>query len=195
MLDCSPRKIAEYSARYRQDFWQLRTPLTRYKLAGVPYGLDNGCFTAFNESTWKKLLDEAQDNKPLFVTLPDVVGSAIRTSELFDHFAHECNGLPRALVLQDGIGSVPIQWKFIKAVFVGGSDAFKISQECLNACRSAKLLGKHVHVGRVNTVERVRNWIGLADSIDGSGLSRFDYMLENVLAELSTDSEQYPLAL
>jgi hypothetical protein len=54
-------------------------------------------------------------------------------------------------------------------------------------------LGKWVHVGRVNTVARVRNWIDLADSIDGSGISRFDHMLEDVLAMIRGEHPQQEL--
>ena len=64
MLDCSPKKIAEYTDKYGVEFWQLRTPLTQYKLAGVPYGLDNGCFKRFDQKTWEKLLGDAETHRP-----------------------------------------------------------------------------------------------------------------------------------
>jgi hypothetical protein len=44
MLDKSPAQIAEYSERYGFPFWQLRTPLTAYRLAGVDAAyLFNAC--------------------------------------------------------------------------------------------------------------------------------------------------------
>ncbi len=184
MLDCSKRKILEYDEKHGYDFWQLRTPLTAYALSGKPYGLDNGCFSRFPEKTWSRMLLEAKENKPIFVCLPDIVGDARRTLELFEHFHDKTRGLPRALVLQDGIGQFNIPWDDISAVFVGGSDEFKKSVEAKNACKVAKMLGKWVHVGRVNTAERVEQWIKLGDSLDGSGISRFDHMLENVLNAL-----------
>lgn len=190
MLDCSPDKIREKSEKFNFDFWQLRTPLTRNRIAGVPYGLDNGCFKRFDEETWVKQLEDCESEKmPVFVCLPDVVGSAIRTRELFDHYELRTNGLPRALVLQDGIGSVAIPWDKISAVFIGGSDEFKICPEVFQACKVAKMLGKWIHVGRVNTVSRLKNWIDIADSIDGSGLSRFDYMLEEVVALIKNEHD------
>ena len=197
MLDCSPRKIAEYRERYNHDFWQLRTPLTRYALAGVPYGLDNGCFKRFDQKTWEKLLDDADqpNQRPIFCCLPDIVGDAARTLDLFDAFTLRTNGLPRALVLQDGIGNHRIEWDKLAAVFVGGSDSFKISPEAINACKTAKMLGKWVHVGRVNTVERVKNWVGLADSIDGSGISKYDHMLEAVLSAIEGERPQLELVV
>jgi hypothetical protein len=195
MLDCSPRKITEYTERYSHEFWQLRTPLTGYKIAGVPWGLDNGCFTEFNRPKWERMVIESETERPVFVTLPDIVGDAIRTLELFDHFKLFTNEVPRALVLQDGIGQHRIPWDDVAAVFVGGSDDFKYSQEAINACKAARMLGKWVHVGRVNTASRVRNWAEVADSLDGSGISRYDHMLEDVLKELSGVHPQRQLGI
>ncbi len=195
MLDCSPKKIHAYRDRYGVDLWQLRTPLTRYSLSGLPYGLDNGCFKRFDQKTWERLLNEAEDSVPKFVCLPDIVGDAVRTLDLFDVFESKTNGLPRALVLQDGIGNHRIPWDKIAAVFVGGSDTFKTSQEAMNVCRTAKMLGKWIHVGRVNTASRVAYWKGIADSLDGSGISRFDHMLEDVIAALEDSSVQQEINL
>jgi len=190
MLDKSPVKIDEYRDKYGHEFLQLRTPLTSNSLHGCPYGLDNGCFTTFKRKTWERMLCEAREHKPIFVCLPDIVGSAQRTIELFKEFEHITNGLPRALVVQDGIGVQTINWSRVKAIFVGGSDQFKISSEAIAVAKTAKMLGKWVHVGRVNTPLRVQNWIGLADSIDGSGISRFDHMLESVLDSINGESKQ-----
>lgn len=193
MLDCSPKKLKEQSEKFNEEFWQLRTPLTKYKLAGVPYGLDNGCFTAFYKERWEKLLKDAQENNPVFVCLPDIVGDARRTLELFKHFYHKTGGLPRCLVLQDGIGNFEIPWFDIQAVFVGGSDKFKVSDEAMNAVKCAKMLGKWVHIGRVNTPERVYHWAQFADSIDGSAISKYDHMLEGVvkaIREVNTKVEK-----
>jgi hypothetical protein len=191
MLDVSPAKLLAYRERYGFDFWQLRTPLTKYARApGIPYGLDNGCFERFERKIWDRLLDEAESDRPIFVTLPDIVGDAARTAELFEAFKLRTNGLPRALVLQDGVQHVRIPWDDIDAVFVGGSDAFKYSREAVAAAKTARMLGKWVHVGRVNAAPRARNWVGLADSLDGSGLSRFDHMLLDVLSEIQGEHPQ-----
>jgi hypothetical protein len=196
MLDCSPAKIAEYSYRYDYEFWQLRTPLTAYaRAACVPYGLDNGCFSGSLPAAWNRLIQEAEADRPVFVALPDIVGSARRTADLFTYFERKTNGLPRALVLQDGIGNVEIPWANIAAVFVGGSDDFKIAPEAIQAAKCAKMLGKWVHVGRVNTAARMENWIGLADSIDGSGISRYDHMLEAVLSMIRSEHPQASLGV
>ena len=196
LLDCSPAKIMEYRARYGHDFGQLRTPLTTYaRCPGVEYALDNGCFKRFEKATWLRMVQDTDEDPPLFITLPDIVGDAARTVELFDAFWHRCNGVRLALVLQDGIENVRIPWDRIHAIFIGGSTEFKHSREAFAAARAAKMLDKWVHVGRVNTDKRVRNWVGLADSIDGSGMSRFDDRLDEVLKELAGEHPQKAMAL
>lgn len=182
MLDLNPQVIADLSVKYDYDFWQLRTPLTAKKLgARLPYALDNGCFSRFQEGIWNRLVDEAHERRPIFVTAPDIVGDAQRTVELFHIYKRNLFELPIALVLQDHIQHVTIPWDEIDAVFVGGSDSFKTCQYAMNACRVAKMLGKWVHVGRVNSPQRVYYWHGIADSIDGSGLSRFEETLAPVV--------------
>jgi len=193
MLDCSPEKIAEYSEKYDYEFWQLRTPLTCYKLSGKPYGLDNGCFKEFREREWLRLVEDADRHQPVFITVPDIVGDAVRTMDLYHIYKRKLYGLPTCLVLQDGIGNLRIPWDEISAVFVGGTDTFKTSSEAMNACRVAKMLGKWVHVGRVNTTQRASYWKDIADSIDGSGVSRFDDRLHEVLDVIQGASPQIGL--
>ena len=193
MLDCSPAKITEYCERYQHDFWQLRTPLTRYRLSGKPYGLDNGCYNEFKKTEWRKLLREAEVDTPIFVCLPDIVGDARRTLDLFEIFKPATSMLPRALVAQDGIENHAIPWQELECIFIGGTDSFKMSEAAFNVAKTAKLLGKWVHVGRVNTPARLDKWGSLADSIDGSGLSRFDHMLEDVLHWMDRAEEQMVL--
>ncbi len=195
LLDASAAKVEAYSKFYGTQMWQLRTPLTQYAAKpGLRYGLDNGCFKHFDRAVWERMVEEAEGSADcVFVALPDVVGDAQRTAELFEHFRPFTNGLPRCLVLQNGIDRVSIPWGDLAAVFIGGDDAFKFSRDALQAAKTAKMLGKWVHVGRVNTPGRVRNWLGLADSIDGSGISRFDHMLEEVLKQIDGSHPQQRL--
>lgn len=194
MLDCSPAKIAEYRDRYGDVIWQLRTPLTNYaRAAGVPYGLDNGCFVDLDLKAWLRLVEQARTDRPRWVTLPDIVGDAARTLELFEHFMPHTEGLPRALVLQDGIERTRIPWNDLAAVFIGGSDQFKFSPQAFAAAKTAKWLGKDVHLGRCNTAARARNWVKLADSCDGSGMSMYDHMLIDVLNQIQGEHPQQEL--
>ena len=206
MLDVSPRKIHEYTERYSYPFWQLRTPLTQNKLAGVPYGLDNGCFTNFDYRAWVRMVGECDTlQRPEWVSCPDMVGDAARTQELYEHFARKyLRGLPIAYVLQNGIQRVKIPWAEIDAVFVGGDDAFKHSDTVVNAIRTGKMIKPtlKVHIGRVNSWDRARWWIekgeqyGFAiDSVDGSGMSRFDERLEVVLSAIRNEDPQHKIAI
>lgn len=136
------------------------------------------------------MLEQARENRPIFVCLPDIVGDARRTLDLFDFFLEQTEGLPRALVLQDGISKNSIPLRYMDAVFIGGSDEFKVSTEAFNAAKAAKMADKWVHVGRVNTAKRVMDWIGKADSLDGSGISRFDHTLEDVLNAITGKSNK-----
>jgi hypothetical protein len=189
MLDNSEKRILEREEKYDMTFWQLQTPLSRRKIIR-PYGLDNGCFARFEENTWNRQVEEAERTEPKFVCLPDIVGDARRTLELFELFKTKTIGVHRALVLQDGIGNFNIPWNELSAVFVGGSDNFKIAPECINACKTAKILGKWVHVGRVNTSGRLQNWLDLGDSLDGSGISQYDKMLEDLLTLINAENKQ-----
>lgn len=192
LLDNSPQVIEQKSIRFSCDFWQLRTPLTRNRIGDKPYALDNGCFTGKLHPSYWRMLDEAEECRPIFVALPDVVGNARRTLDLFEHFHHRTQDMPRALVLQDGIDQVPIPWAELDAVFVGGTDQFKISKECHDAVRTAKLLDKWIHVGRVNSWQRALGFADVADSIDGSGIAKFDRWM---MALLNGTSLQQSLCL
>ena len=106
---------------------QLLTPLTRYRLRepSLPWAIDNGAFSSFDAKTFGALLDRESHRaeRCLFVTVPDVVGSARRTLEVFERWAPRLNGWRLALACQDGQESLPIPWDEIAAVFIGGSTA------------------------------------------------------------------------
>jgi hypothetical protein len=160
---------------------QLLTPLTSYRLRDPsrPWAADNGGFKQLNVPGLFSLLkrNEAHRETCLFVAVPDIVASAQRTLELFDHFAPQMEGWPLALVCQDGQESLPIPWGRIAAVFIGGSTSWKCGPHAAAIVKTAKILGKHVHVGRVNHPDRWQHFEGLgADSADGTGLARYTHM-------------------
>lgn len=52
--------------------------------------------------------------------------------------------------------------------------------------KTALILGKHVHVGRVNTIKRFRWFHDLgAHTCDGSGVAMYDHMLEKITLEMN----------
>ena len=162
---------------------QLLTPLTRYADRGGIYAIDNGAFAGFNPTHFRSLLERQKSSKDRckFVAVPDVVGSARRTEEVFRHWYRQLCGWPLALVAQDGIEDIEIPWELIDAIFIGGSTEFKLGSIAEQCIKAAKAIGKWVHVGRVNTPDRVAKFSDLGvDSIDGSGISRFGWMRRDI---------------
>ena len=184
LLDVPPARYRERAPHFPNlVVGQLFTPLTRYSSVGVPFAIDNGAFTKFDEKAFLSLLERESDRKQecLFVAVPDIVGSAIRTLEVFMGWSWRIEQWPLALVAQDGIEDQPIPWSMISAIFIGGSTQFKESIAAEQCVKAGLALGKHVHIGRVNTVARFMKFQEMgAHTCDGSGVSRFDWMLDAI---------------
>lgn len=181
-------------ARYGGEPWlgQLLCPRSRNAIVLKHWAADNAAFSKFDADAYLRMVREIADGiaptcptidaplpRPLFVTVPDVVGNAHETRWRFANWYPVLKPfrLPLAYVLQDGEITPP--WPLIAAVFVGGSTAFKVGPEARAFIAEAQRLGKWVHMGRVNTVRRMMyaQQIGV-DSVDGSGFARFpDAML------------------
>jgi hypothetical protein len=164
---------------------QLFTPLTRFSQQNeaAHYAVDNGAYSKFDAEAFLSLLQRQRHVRHLcrFVAVPDVVASARRTMEVFEHWAPKLQGWPLALVAQDGLEDLDIPWERIQAIFIGGSTSWKMSSESAAVIKAALALGKWVHVGRVNTPGRFEYFESLgAHSIDGSGLARFSWMRERI---------------
>lgn len=177
--------LKQCAAELGCDVGQLLTPLTRYTLRdpAMPWAIDNGAFAGFEEKSFLSLLKREEHHKAncLFVTAPDVVASARRTLEVFDHWKGRLQGWPIALACQDGQENMELPWDEIAAVFIGGSDKFKLSAEAGHIIKAAKILQKWAHVGRVNDPARFENFEKLgADSIDGTGIARYTHMREAI---------------
>jgi hypothetical protein len=164
---------------------QLFTPLTRYSNRHHDrcFGIDNGAFSRFNKKAFLALLEREKERRSLcrFVAVPDVVGSARRTLEVFDHWYPELVHWPLALVAQDGQENLPIPWEYLAAIFIGGTTQFKLSEHVKQIIKAAKAMDKWVHVGRVNTADRFEYFQDLgADSVDGSGIAQYSWMRERI---------------
>jgi hypothetical protein len=164
---------------------QLLTPLTGFlrQKESDEFAVDNGAFAGFDKDKFLRLLARENAAKHLcrFVTVPDVVGSAQRTLEVFEHWKYLLTGWPLAFAAQDGIEHIRIPWKQIEAIFIGGTTAFKLGEQAKHCIRAAQAMGKYVHIGRVNTPGRFEYFQELgADSIDGTGLSRYSHMREAI---------------
>ena len=164
---------------------QLLTPLTRFKRQREEdcFAIDNGAFVGFKPDAFTSLLERERDSRKLcrFVAVPDVVGSARRTLEVFEYWRYKLTGWNLALVAQNGQEDLSIPWEGIEAVFIGGDTKCKLSKSAADCVRAAKAMGKWVHAGRVNTPARFEYFEELgADSIDGTGLSRYSWMRERI---------------
>jgi hypothetical protein len=189
LIDKSAAEVGRKMDQHRDYIaGQLLTPLTRYSNFGGTFAIDNGAFSGFDATAFKNLLarEDTHRTKCLFVTIPDVVGSARRTLEIWRHRAKFAQHWPAALVAQDGIEDMEIPWGDMATVFIGGRDPWKDSQAALDIVKTAKALAVHVHVGRVNTAKRFRLFAEAgADTCDGSGIAMYDHMLDALVREMS----------
>lgn len=184
LLDTS-EDLAVCGAELGCDVGQLLTPLTRFTLqrSELPWAIDNGAYARFEEKSFLSLLQREEHHKAscLFVTAPDVVGSARRTLEAFRYWKGQLAAWPLALAIQDGQQDLDIPWSDIVAVFIGGTNAFKLSPHAVHVIKAAKIMKKWSHVGRVNDPSRFAYFEELgADSIDGTGISRYSHMREAI---------------
>lgn len=157
------------------------------------WGADNGQYTAskkgepFDPDRWLSWLEELPRRDAAFVALPDVlewkplgpegelvpVGNLAATLELSARWVDAVVelGFTPALVAQDGLvtlAQVPFADK-VGALFVGGSDGYKLGPDAAAVIAEAKARGWWVHVGRVNSGGRLAYVSELgADSADGT---------------------------
>lgn len=191
MLDTN--KLDEAQAELGCAVEQLLTPLTRFKRQRVEHRfcVDNGSFARFDEQAFLALLarEEAARDLCRFVAVPDVVGSAIRTAEVFERWRKKIPQWPLAYVCQDGQETIPIPWDDVAAIFIGGSTEWKLGKAAAACVKAARALGKWCHIGRVNTPGRFEYFEDLGvDSCDGSGLARYSWMRKAIYEAATTPS-------
>jgi hypothetical protein len=144
----------------------------------LPYALDNGAYPAWNqgkdfpELEWRELIAwaSAQEQKPLWAAVPDVVSDRERTLEMWPRFSPVVRalGIRPAFVLQDHMefSDVPDSECML---FIGGTTPWKMSAI---GPWCARFPGR-VHVGRVTTgVRLMHSYESGAVSIDGNGWYR-----------------------
>lgn len=154
-----------------------RSNLTADRLSAFPcFAIDNDCFNlghAFDGASWLAHIcrfTSVQD-RCLFAVAPDVVGDAAATLErsapYFDRI--RALGFRVAFVAQDGQDTLPVPWDAFDCLFIGGTDAWKLSESAYDLMRQARQRGKWVHAGRVNSLRRLRLMqLAGAQSADGT---------------------------
>jgi hypothetical protein len=142
----------------------------------IMWGADNGAFSGFKEDKYLRMLERLSNKNCKFVTAPDVVGNAEETLKLFHKWKSviKKHNLPIALVGQDGLENLEIPWNEFQGFFIGGSTEWKLSEQVRRLINIAKHKNKWVHMGRVNSVRRIRYAMEIGcDSIDGTAYSKF----------------------
>ena len=162
---------------------------------GRQWAYDNGCFgNSFHPKRFLRGLEPlaAYRRTCLFVVCPDILGNASDTLALYGRWAHRIKrrGFPVAFVAQDGQDTLefPVAFDWL---FIGGTDDFKMGPAADECIRRAKRLGKPVHVGRVNSITRIRHFqLMEVDSVDGTFPT---YEPDTARARLAKPLEQPPL--
>lgn len=177
MMCATPNGLANYFAgKYPKRIGLMVSPRSTWQnYWWIPWALDNGAYTGFDEEKFKLYLMKAQlcrSNPPLWVAVPDVVADPEKTMEMWHDWVDvvwDCGFRP-AFVAQDGMEPQDIP-NNAECVFVGGTTDWKLR----NAHRF-KGVSPWLHIGRVNTLVRLK-WCEEieADSADGTGWFRAGY--------------------
>lgn len=142
----------------------------------VQYIADTGCFGKGypGDAAWLQWLASRTDPSSfLFATAPDVVGDAEAT--LLRSLPHLPTirklGYPASFVGQDGLTPETTPWDEFDVLFLGGTTEWKLGPEAAELTALAIERGKSVHMGRVNSLKRLRyaQSIGCT-SVDGTHL-------------------------
>lgn len=172
----SPEMVAALRANPVGVMMQPGIGYSRDNVATWQWAADNGCFAAkWDAGKWLAWLRRmAGVPGCLFAVVPDVVGDHAATMARWAEWSPVVRslGYPLAFVAQNGCGPDDVPWDECDAVFLGGDDTYKLGPDAEAVARRAKALGKWLHMGRVNSLRRLRiaaDWG--CDSADGTFLA------------------------
>jgi hypothetical protein len=149
---------------------------------GMPYALDNGAWTAyqqgqdFDEDAFLLAVDKLGEGAE-WIVLPDIVQGGMASLDYSLRWMERLRGIPTRLLIAVQNGMEPDDVRSLLnpsvGIFVGGSTEWK--EATAGAWGSvARRRNCYLHVGRVNTVRRIRICAAAgASSIDGTSVSRF----------------------
>jgi hypothetical protein len=141
------------------------------------FAADNGCFVQadkYSNDGFLAWLDKLDRDACLFAAAPDVVGDASATKDRAYPMLPRIQalGFKAAYVCQDGELPRTVDWSKLDAIFIGGSTDWKLSQAAADLVAEAKRRDKWVHMGRVNSYQRMRLAAAIGcDSVDGTMLA------------------------
>jgi hypothetical protein len=145
---------------------------------GCGPGKDGGIGTCYpgNAGYLRRLADrQAHTGLCAFAAAPDVLCDAAatlgRSLPMTDQI--RALGYPVALVAQNGLEHLPVPWDDFDVLFLGGDTAWKLGPHARRLTEQAQSHGKPVHMGRVNSLRRLRYAAHIGcDSADGTYLTR-----------------------
>lgn len=160
----------------------LLTPANPKPRPDLRYGIDNGAWGAhqlgidFQVEPFLRLVDRCGLDAD-FVVLPDIVAGGMASLALSISWIRRLAGMRLLLPVQDGMHSPAVvdvldQHRHI-GIFVGGSTQYKL-QEMRHWGAVAASMERWCHIGRVNTVRRIRLCAEAgASSFDGTSATMF----------------------
>ena len=126
-----------------------------------------------------------------WVVMPDCVGDASRTLEMAAEWWPLLDNYPVLLAVQDGIAAADVAiWleRGAAGLFVGGSTAWKL-RTLSQWAAMARSYGKICHVGRVNSIRRIRQCVDAGvHSVDGTSATRFSCNAQKLSSGLHQES-------
>jgi hypothetical protein len=147
--------------------------------ARVDWCADNSCFTPGRypgDSAYLRWLTQRGEHagRCAFATAPDVPFNAsatlVRTMPMLEQI--RAAGYPAALVAQDGQDHLPMPWGSFDALFLGGTTQWKLGSTAAHLAQQARQRGLWVHMGRVNSLTRLRYAASIGcHSADGTCLA------------------------
>lgn len=142
----------------------------------ITWAADNGCYAQgyrFDPGAWLEWLASVRKGRAtcLFATVPDVVGdwgSSWPRSHPYLETVRQL-GYKVALVAQDGMPLRALNMGGFDCLFIGGTDDWKLSEDAYALAEKARSQGRWVHMGRVNSLKRLRAMhVANVDSADGT---------------------------
>lgn len=182
LVSGSTRTVRGLASRWPDRLGHLLTPSNRNSMRSILatnlcWAADNGAYSGFDADRFRRFLRKISlQPRCLFVVCPDVVADARGTLALFGQWCLDVrgSGQPVAFVGQDGAEDLDLPWGDFDAWFIGGSTRWKLSCMAADIAEEARRRGKHVHMGRVNSLRRMRVALDMGcHSIDGSSASMY----------------------
>lgn len=183
----NPVRAALPAMQQRADLGVIITPNQGNRLpADVPWCADNGCGPgkhgigagypgARGYLEFLSRMSARARTRCLFAVAPDVVCDSPASLARLDKFYAAMRGwfgLPVAMAAQDGLEVADVPWHSFDVLFVGGSTEWKLGGQARELVRVARLEGKRVHMGRVNSGKRLAYAAAIGcDSADGTFLT------------------------